>query len=429
MARCEEPSEYSNVGAAAGLFLITLLLGCHVEERKTTRTIENAGSTTSTTTEAEQNAGTTNQVQVDNPFVAPNVALALAALDYRHVGKLTNVEPPHASIDADVGDAGTWTATLKNLPNSVKSLTDFTVKEDHLPRAYICALSRDLPSPLPVVPETMGTGTSQWKILANEPIGCPNVTLTGPLVFSPTADMRNLADPLTRINHYMLSLTSELMYPANPAARPQDYIVGMQDYFRSWGFQKIRSSYTTDGTAVVIAAAMTKAIVVTFQGTSSQASILSDLDYFLTPAAAFGFGPTAMIHRGMGESLLVLNKPSGTYKGLVEELAALGTDGTSSYFFTGHSRGAMALYIAAALSTKTSAKINVVTFGSPRLGNKAFADEFNKLVQSGRITNTNLVTAGDVVPNAPPTADALKAPTVMAFFAAIGPQIAAMFQQ
>lgn len=89
----------------------------------------------------------------------------------------------------------------------------------------------------------------------------------------------------------------------------------------------------------------------------------------------------------------------------------------------------MALYVAAALAAKTSSKIHVVTFGSPRLGNKAFSDEYSKLILNGRIHVTNFVTAGEVVPITPATGKALQLPSVIAFFTAIGPQIAAMFQQ
>ena len=67
-----------------------------------------------------------------------------------------------------------------------------------------------------------------------------------------------------------------------------------------------------------------------------------------------------------------------------------------SLLFCGHSAGVQSALLAYDYLNKKSLPIEVVTFGTPRLGNKEFADAFNSEMKCTRIINDR-----DVVPLAP----------------------------
>jgi triacylglycerol lipase len=109
--------------------------------------------------------------------------------------------------------------------------------------------------------------------------------------------------------------------------------------------------------------------LVAFRGTTDLRDLWRDLDALLVPEGA------GEVHRGFQSTLDLLWEP------LVERISGRGIT------FTGHSLGAALATIAAARHEETRA---VYTFGSPRVGDKAFGESLEAPVYRV-INNTDLV--------------------------------------
>ncbi|KAK0224462.1 Alpha/Beta hydrolase protein [Armillaria nabsnona] len=149
----------------------------------------------------------------------------------------------------------------------------------------------------------------------------------------------------------------------------------------------------------------TNSIVVAHQGTDPQniLSILNDAEFVPTPIDTEFFpsaaGKDIEVHSGFLETF---SRTASTVLATVQ--SALTSTGAETLVLTGHSLGA-ALATLDALMFKdalTNISIQTTTFGSPRVGNQAFADFVDASLSSGgfaRITNK-----ADPVPHLPPLA-------------------------
>src|SRR5258708_4320788 len=91
----------------------------------------------------------------------------------------------------------------------------------------------------------------------------------------------------------------------------------------------------------------------------------------------------------------------GRFAGAIEEERVGPPDG--QLIFTGHSLGGALAVLAAARAAAARRAISAVyTFGMPRTGNAAFADDYNRRLGD---RTYRLVYGSDIVPTVPPSAD------------------------
>ncbi|KAK0432653.1 alpha/beta-hydrolase [Armillaria borealis] len=149
---------------------------------------------------------------------------------------------------------------------------------------------------------------------------------------------------------------------------------------------------------------LTNSIVVAHQGTdpSSIISIANDVNLLLTPIDTKVF-PSATqqnieVHSGFLDTFL---RTAPTVLSAV--MYGISTTGANTVVLTGHSLGATLATLDALMlnDALTHISIQTITFGSPRIGNQAFADFVDSSFSNGsyaRITNE-----ADPVPHVPPT--------------------------
>ena len=131
-------------------------------------------------------------------------------------------------------------------------------------------------------------------------------------------------------------------------------------------------------------------VYIAIEGTASTDDWVADAKALKTYNYFFGDKRLVGIHMGFHELFL------DVWPDIKEFIDAQTTN--NSVVVTGHSLGgALATLVAAALSTQTPHAIEVVTFGSPRVGNHAFMKKFNASVH----LSTRVVRDLDIVPRAP----------------------------
>lgn len=133
-------------------------------------------------------------------------------------------------------------------------------------------------------------------------------------------------------------------------------------------------------------------ILIAFRGTDSAKDIASDMQFFKKTVCHMPGGRKIRIHSGFYKSY--------TDAKIFDKIVKYITDKTKRIEITGHSYGgALALICAADLAHRfTHIDYEVVVFGTPRTGNKAFADFFNEYIpNTSRIENR-----GDIITKLPP---------------------------
>ena len=145
--------------------------------------------------------------------------------------------------------------------------------------------------------------------------------------------------------------------------------------------------------------------VVAFRGTESGARNLSEIrqivldvrdDKHFLPTP---FGAGGKIHRGFAAAVNAVWDVAG---GLRSHLNAIG--GGRSFWFTGHSLGAAAATVAAALAERSGMQVSgLYTYGSPRVGDAEFAMHFQGVFpgNSGRDYH-RFINEQDIVTRVPP---------------------------
>jgi hypothetical protein len=129
------------------------------------------------------------------------------------------------------------------------------------------------------------------------------------------------------------------------------------------------------------------------RGTESMTDVGVDLMVFKTKCRAI---PGAKIHRGFARQYASL---APTISKQVQRFAEFAEDEMRSVLFIGHSLGGALATIGAALVKKEFSHLYVqcVSFGCPRVGNKAFADFFNAHVDH----HTRYVNGNDIITRVP----------------------------
>lgn len=133
-------------------------------------------------------------------------------------------------------------------------------------------------------------------------------------------------------------------------------------------------------------------ILIAFRGTDSCRDMLSNLQFFKKTVCHMPDSKKIRIHSGFYKAY--------TEAKIFDKIVKVITDKTKRIEITGHSYGgALALICAADLAHRfPDIEYEVVVFGTPRTGNKAFAEFFDKyLPNTSRIENR-----GDIITKLPP---------------------------
>lgn len=126
-----------------------------------------------------------------------------------------------------------------------------------------------------------------------------------------------------------------------------------------------------------------KACVIAFDGSNDLKDWISN----------FRAGKTDDTHKGFFNSFALFTEKVGKY---------IMDHDFSTVIFTGHSRGGALATVAARyfIDTGLLGSCSCITFGSPRVGNRVFRDEYNRLP----IDHTNYINGWDIVTYLPPAA-------------------------
>lgn len=167
----------------------------------------------------------------------------------------------------------------------------------------------------------------------------------------------------------------------------------------NWGFSQFSfistptplESYDTQ--AFVIA--NSDVIIVAFRGTESRTDWMNNLDFALIPGSADWIDESqGRVHRGFFNAF---NSVWGQVKRAIERFQTQG----QTLWFTGHSLGGALATLATAKSILIESKPveGLYTFGSPRVGDRVFAQNFNSQFkdQSFRFVNNR-----DIITLVPP---------------------------
>ncbi|CAJ0951140.1 unnamed protein product, partial [Mesorhabditis belari] len=141
----------------------------------------------------------------------------------------------------------------------------------------------------------------------------------------------------------------------------------------------------------------TQTIIVAFRGTSTQSQMKTEMSESLKPSIDwYGYGLIDKYFYDAIDKLWPYIQPALN-------------ETSSSHFeviFTGYSLGGALATLAAmkthAMNLRASAKIKLLTFGEPRVGNSIFATNVDRVINDGY----RVVHKADIVPHLPPCKDA-----------------------
>ena len=137
-------------------------------------------------------------------------------------------------------------------------------------------------------------------------------------------------------------------------------------------------------------------IVISFRGTDGLIDGISNLQVQCIP---FEYG--GRVHKGFKNAF-----DSIKHK-LISGINKLtNNEKPKTFYIVGHSRGGAIATLAAAYIAReiSPEEIQVVTFGSPRVGNETFKKEYEKLIKESKIKHTRYEEFLDLIPHLPTTA-------------------------
>lgn len=189
--------------------------------------------------------------------------------------------------------------------------------------------------------------------------------------------------------------------------------VGLKQYNLT-DYKIIRNTRVDSKAIVAYGAPGNKTIIIAFKGTSSRANVKTDLDYFpmTQPPTRFyqaGKGVATRylktlvsVHRGFWASFIADGYNEEVIDALEEACTKIGvTPVNARVLFTGHSLGGALATLAAQAWTQKHADAGqfceLVTLGSPRVGNKPFAYEYNSKMPN----HWGIVCGKDPIPTIP----------------------------
>lgn len=143
-------------------------------------------------------------------------------------------------------------------------------------------------------------------------------------------------------------------------------------------------------------------IVVCFRGSKDAQDYIQDGKFEMTDLGWFQGNDVTSVHKGFLEDFDAINSQ------LVQTVKALlngqsGQSGRKPIFITGHSLGAaLATLCALEFQYQHFPVAGVYTFGSPRVGNAAFAEMYDELLKD---ITFRVIDQNDIVPRVPPLAN------------------------
>ncbi|MEZ5040820.1 MAG: lipase family protein [Saprospiraceae bacterium] len=147
---------------------------------------------------------------------------------------------------------------------------------------------------------------------------------------------------------------------------------------KQWGYDTFRWIEDKETDTQVFVAGRGDHLIVSFRGTSSGKDALVDLNFLKTDA----FGGRGRVHRGFNGAL------NGVWDNLLATANSLGRD--KKMFICGHSLGAALAQLAAHRFALESFNVaNVYVYGSPRVGNRAFKEAYNELLEAKTFLHIN----------------------------------------
>ena len=200
--------------------------------------------------------------------------------------------------------------------------------------------------------------------------------------FEPASTRHSLANAL------WLADVSQLVY-----LQP-DFV---QKQLRRWGFDATEWIADSDTDTQAMVAACSSHVVVAFRGTRGKTDILTDLKFRKTAfrAGPEGGAPAGRVHRGFAGSL---DSVWAAVHGAVQRQALARPQ--RPVFVCGHSLGAaLATLAARRLVGHGQAVAGVYLYGSPRVGNDDFCDDYNRVLQDRTFLHVN---RSDIVTRVPP---------------------------
>lgn len=190
------------------------------------------------------------------------------------------------------------------------------------------------------------------------------------------------------VNAYLLAALSYFVYGATPNQSWSAFQTEFKDRFTLWGVQEFdffrNASNGTEGVVVTTK----NAVIVVFRGTETkgnryfrnspalwQEDWVTDMIFTLTPVP--GWGTNVRVHTGFHNAM------NSVYQSMSTAVQNRATGGRTVWL-TGHSLGAALATLSAYRLQKLGGVTvkGVYTFGSPRIGNAYFADEYNQILQN-----------------------------------------------
>jgi hypothetical protein len=187
------------------------------------------------------------------------------------------------------------------------------------------------------------------------------------------------------VNAYLLATLSYFVYGATPGQTWAAFRNEFENRFKPWGVEHVEPIRNTPNGTECVVVTTKDAVIVVFRGTETkffrnrpalhQEDWVTDAIFVMTGVPSWG--SNVRVHTGF------YNAMTSVYQDVRNEVRKRATDGRTVWL-TGHSLGA-------ALATLTAYRLEklggvsvkgVYTFGSPRVGNAYFADEYNKILRS-----------------------------------------------
>lgn len=175
----------------------------------------------------------------------------------------------------------------------------------------------------------------------------------------------------------------------------------VQMQLRRWHFDDTEWIASDDTDTQAVVAACSSHVVVAFRGTRGSADILTDLKFRMTDyrAGPAGDAPSGRrVHRGFLGSLDSVWDP--LHRAVHRRAQAGPQRPQRPVFVCGHSLGAaLATLAARRLEGHGQAVAGVYLYGSPRVGNDDFCDDYNRALQDRTFLHVN---RSDIVTSVPP---------------------------
>lgn len=164
----------------------------------------------------------------------------------------------------------------------------------------------------------------------------------------------------------------------------------LQHLLTGWGYSDFKWIEDKGTDTQAFACSKDDYLVLCFRGTSSGKDAITDANFFKSDA----FGGEGRVHRGFKGAL------DSVWDQVIAVMAELNLNKTKPIFVSGHSLGAALAQLAAYRLALSQYHVKgVYVYGSPRVGNTAFANAYNELIDEVTYLHIN---NDDIVARVPP---------------------------